>query len=912
MPKKYFFYCIGLLLLVVLGIYGFTKWTEAREKVNLWTLVPDDAVFVVESANHDRLVEGLKEARLWEQVASLQPVETFATNLQLLDSVSGRNEGTSRFLRRKKLLSSAHVVGRNKFDFVFYLPINTVGEHRFVRSLVENMGKTQLFTSSTYTYQGQLVTTIKNEQTGDSFFFFSFHNNIILSVNPNLIKEIIRKISRGQLESPAAEYEQLNYLEQPEAVAQVFVNYRHLPQLLNVFLKEELMPDVRYFSSLGRSAMLGFRQQQGLFLLDGISRPEPFSDSFYNRIKDQAPQPFGLSRFLPVRTALLLHLGLEQVKSARHRYLPIQKQSWPAAQTAWADSLVGSFQQELGIAYMESNRDPRNSEKILFARTSQPARTQQLLNSLIGQVRAKEGLKAASGRSGTYSWQQVPVREFPMLLFGSAARGFESCYVSQVDSFTVFAPDLSSLRLVLSDIRDGQVWARHPARQALLAQTRPESNFSVYLNTASAWKMLVRQMRPGQRTSLLRQENLLKKFTQVALQIGLGDKVYHTRLVLTYPVTGSEDRQPAEAMEVQQQFTLPDELIAAPWLVRPPGGRTSQLFVQDEQFRLYRLQANGQVAWTHPMEQPVTSPIYPVSFGADNQAGYLFAGVNSIFCLDAGGRAAPNFPFHLPDTVEITQMAVLSLRHSHEPRLLIGDQAGHLSMMDMAGNLQEGWAPKSLDAPLAAVPQLFQVNGRDVLLIMLQNGYIYAFNSLGELYPGFPLNLDAPLAQPAFGRPGASLRQTQLTVISQIGQRVTFNLAGQILREEKLPATPGRNARFEMISDPTGRSYIISRQERGKMSLFSQNLQLLLEKNFITSSRKITQYFDFGALNRIYVLTETGPGKTYLYNYQAQPIGEEPLDNRLPVSLQYLPGSRRYALYNVTGNKVNRIVFRDR
>ena len=113
MPKKLVFYCIGLLLLVVIGIYGFTKWSEAREKVNLWTLVPADAVFVVESTNHARLLEGLEKINLWDNIAALRSVEAFSENMLLLDSVSGRKEGVSRFLRRKTLLTSVHVVNRH-------------------------------------------------------------------------------------------------------------------------------------------------------------------------------------------------------------------------------------------------------------------------------------------------------------------------------------------------------------------------------------------------------------------------------------------------------------------------------------------------------------------------------------------------------------------------------------------------------------------------------------------------------------------------------------------------------------------------------------------------------------------------------------------------------------------------------
>jgi hypothetical protein len=423
--------------------------------------------------------------------------------------------------------------------------------------------------------------------------------------------------------------------------------------------------------------------------------------------------------------------------------------------------------------------------------------------------------------------------------------------------------------------------------------------------------MLVRQLRPGQRPALLRHETLVKKLSHMALQYGRQEGQYFTSLLLAYPQAGAVSQQPAEAFEVQQQVVLPDELISPPLLVQPPGSSNGSLLVQDEEYRLHRLLANGEVAWTDSIEQAITSPVYPVTFGSDKQSKFLFAAGSSIHCLDQSGRPAPNFPFLLPDTVEITQLSVLDLAHSQEPRLLIGDQDGNLFMFDMAGNLQEGWGPKSLEVPLAASPQLYHVNGRDVLLVMLQNGYIYAYNSRGELYGGFPLQVEAPLQYPAFGAAGSSLRQTQLTVLSPEGLRVSFNLSGQVLAQEQLPASRP-DARFELVSEPAGKSYIISRQQRGQVSLYDQNLKLLLEKNFITSSRKITQYFDFGPLNRVYVLTETGPAKTYLYNYQAKLIGQKPIDNKLPVTIQFNPRTQRYSVYNSIGKTVKRMVFRDK
>jgi len=196
-------------------------------------------------------------------------------------------------------------------------------------------------------------------------------------------------------------------------------------------------------------------------------------------------------------------------------------------------------------------------------------------------------------------------------------------------------------------------------------------------------------------------------------------------------------------------------------------------------------------------------------------------------------------------------------------------------------------------------------------LAVEQNGYIFAYNPQGEVYPGFPVDVETPLSPGIFIKAGASFDQSQFTFLTQQGQRITMNFAGKIVQRKSVPSIK-RNSTFELLPDPTGKSYIISKQEAGKVSLYDQNLKLLLERNFITSSRKILQYFDFGPLNRIYALTETGPRKTYLYNYQAKLIGRQALNNRLPITLQFNANTNIYTLFLADNKELQRITFRDK
>src|SRR3712207_9457288 len=49
------------------------------------------------------------------------------------------------FLRQKRIVTSVHVSSKTDFDFVVYLPVGSVAEHRYIRNFIDNVSKSNLF-----------------------------------------------------------------------------------------------------------------------------------------------------------------------------------------------------------------------------------------------------------------------------------------------------------------------------------------------------------------------------------------------------------------------------------------------------------------------------------------------------------------------------------------------------------------------------------------------------------------------------------------------------------------------------------------------------------------------------------------------------------------------------------------------
>ncbi|WP_114781448.1 hypothetical protein [Botryobacter ruber] len=902
MTKRIIFYFIGFVVLVSLAYYSFSLWRDSREKIDLWTLVPEDAVFVLETNNHAQLVEHLKETQLWDNFSVLPFALRLQENLAWLDSISPGNQRLERFLDKKDILTSVHVVGKSEVQFVFYLPVNSVGEHRFLRTLTENIVRSGTFQEDLREYQGQTLTDVKNTVIGTGFTFFSYHNHIILSSSPTLIEGIVRRINSGNLTSVAADFKSSNYLRQPDVYANVFINYRTLPQLLGLFLREELMPEVRHLASFSQNGMLGLKLEENRLFLNGFSKPEELKDSFHMRLRPQKPRPLEVREYLPNRTAVLLHFGAEQVARLRE-----QPRAAGSIYAGTLDSLANTFTQEVALAYLESYNINASPDKIILAHTGNMAATTALLKKLSEQVNKAKKQTSFTEKYGSYTIEQVKIPDLPAQLFGKIFVGFEQCYVAQVDEYLLIAAEQSTLRGVLDDMAAENVWGKSALQKVLLEETLQEGNFSLFINTVNAWYILNRYMTEESREKLLQQASLIKRFNHITLQFSKAEKQYYTSLLIrkepTIDVLGEEEFTEDAVISFNSRLTT------MPFPVQNAIDRSREVVVQDSAHVLHNILANGNRGWVDSVGSPVQGPVQQLEFGPDNKLRYIFATTNRIHAIDNQGKRLENFPFNLSDSLHIQRLSVFDYEKDGNYRLLVDDNLGNLYMYSIRGEAIEGWQPRRMDYRLAAPPQHLRIGNRDVILVVLENGYIYALNRRGEAYPGFPFSLRVPVASGAFARTGADLRKTEITTVTRYGDVVVFNLQGRVLRREQL-LRPSKSAFFELVPDQNGKSFVIVRQDQGRVTLFDQDLNELFEKRYVTSAAKLVQYFHFGGDKKIYAITETGPQKTYLYNANANLIHNTILESSQPVTIYYNDASNSYTLYKVDRRELKQLSFK--
>jgi hypothetical protein len=121
------------------------------------------------------------------------------------------------------------------------------------------------------------------------------------------------------------------------------------------------------------------------------------------------------------------------------------------------------------------------------------------------------------------------------------------------------------------------------------------------------------------------------------------------------------------------------------------------------------------------------------------------------------------------------------------------------------------------------------------------------------------------------------MANTYFIVMAKEGFKIKFNLEGKILSRETLIKT-SIDAQFSLICDFTRRSYCIARQENKQLTLFDESGKEILKNDFVGLHAVQIEYYDFGAGNIYYTVTDLQEDLSFIYDGKGNLLTAPPLE----------------------------------
>ena len=899
--KRNYIILVLLTLALFAGGYYFYQQNKAGEQANVWSFVPANAVLVYESDRLSEVWESLENESAGEVLQDLPHWQKLIKYQQLLDSASGVK--LKSFLQDRLILSSLHITGNNSFDYIFYLPVQSVKDRNVLKQLKEYFLKDADYQFLVRTYHGQEIEEFKHSGTKGNFSFFVKEGCLIGSFTPFLIEDVIRQLEEENRDKGfRQQHSKLFQLSQTDNdQGNLYINGHKLGASLNLFLKENGVQKAFPFSS-----KLDLSLNKDGVLLNGYTRPEAGEESapYLQSLLHEPPQSLGVANMVPLRTAILKFYGFGDGGEWHQKLHELEAlPQWLAFLNSFpeAKAFPDLLGKRVALAHVP---DPQGqSNQLLYLHTKNGVQASQKLQLLAEEMTLATGDSLFQEEFSGYRITQLNFPEFPEALFGPAFAGFEECFYLQMGDYLVMANTIQELKSMIQDIESDNTWQKSVPLYQFMQKTNQEVNFGLYINSEKVWKEFLSMAEPGWGNYLEQYGPYLRQFNMLALQLSSLDDMFYTNFLL--------QANPQEVQDLKQlRFTnLHQTSLKAPALSRPmlfvnKLQKNQELLVQDKLNILYLLDGQGNIQKSDSLSAPLVGKVFQLDSRKNGRLEYLAATRDALFLYDHSFSLRKGFPVSVPDGAQLEWANVIDYNGSKMYRILGAATSGHIYMFDVEGNTLEGWQPLRLSGALSAAPGHIRVRGKDIIYAFQQKGSLNMINRKGNSYPGFPVNLKDSIIGGVFIKQGSDFNSTEFTTVTKGGELYRLNLNGKLVHRTQL-FKPEINSFFMLVQEHQQSGYLIARQSHNRLSLLNASGNLLFEKDYLGAAHVHIQYFNFGADKELITVTDPVEEFTYLYDIKGNLLNFEPLNSCCPLEVQLEDKNGGYRIYKNFENQVS-------
>ncbi|MFW5761497.1 MAG: hypothetical protein ACOCXH_11000 [Cyclobacteriaceae bacterium] len=903
-----------LSIIIVLGAGGYLvfEYQKKVRNIDVWTLVPENAVVVYESHSTVATFNDIINSKVWKNLQEILFFQKLKTNFELLDSLSGKSGNIDKLLINQPFLASMHITSRNEWDYLFYFKLRDDNAYEVFNTVVDQLRNNEEISYSQRRFLNIQIQELKNNNS--TFSYILYEDHFIGSFTPFLIEDAIRNIDnkgdKGFIKQNP-EFKNATKIQHDEG--NLYVNMNRMQNLFNAFTNNKVNVSEQV-SNFCKSAFFDLTVNETEVMLNGVCFDPEEQQYFSDVLQRQIPASIDMDYLLPKSTAIFYHYNYSDAifwQNNLVKYWQMHNQSQLQKRDDFFtkyDINIESFNWlagEVAYAIMETIK-VKNPDKIIYLKAKDINKAFNHLTRLAEKVNVTVNDTLYTEEYGSHIFKQLRVEEFPSILLGELHNGFETTFFTAIDDYLVLGNNIAVLKSLVDDIEAEEVWSKSIRHNTFTEKLMDQSNLSLIIDTEKAWNLYFDKLDESWKFFFKTNNRPLKNFNMMAMQMANLDQRLFANIILQYQTTDITEDKPQQFIVEQEVFT-DSPIITKPYVVRNHIDRSLEVFLQDSAKSIYLISGKGEILWKRTLQEKITSDVFQVDYYKNGKLQYLFATDKAIHIFDRNGDFVANFPTRL-DSITIDNLSLIDYDNSKRYRFLVADPQGNLYMFNQEPELLEGWAPLETGAPLAYSPGHLRVVGKDFIYALLKSGIFRLYNRRGESYPGFPVKLKTEISSPIYIETGPSFEKTVFTAIDKNGLITKFNLNGNTINTQQL-YKPNKDTGFNLVGDALGNTYIIVRQDFNRLSMLDKNGELIFEKDYITSKELSTQYYYFGIDNEIFAVTDHQQEFTYVYDQDGELINFQPIESNSEIGLIYSEMNKSYKVYNCFQNRFSVLSF---
>lgn len=561
--KRLVMFLLFLLLLAGGGYFAWKWYFEKQVSVEGMKLIPEDAVFIVET---NEPVEGWKtfsKSPMWQHIKNFKPLGEIGSMADGITATVEDNGVIFSVFGHRNVLISAHVTQSDDYDFLYVCDMEKGGKFSTVKDGIINLLKRVGYRYS----QSQIGETGAHhfyDPTDKSTLNLAFvANQLVCSYNAILFRKSIEKSTDTEF-TPDPLFTEVASGTASDGLCRIYLNHKYLPEYLNVYMSD--VSGIRgLFASMHYTGVSAEMTDEQLSF-KGFTNINDSMSSYLRALHRSGNSRTRAQEVLSDQTAFMLSMGFRSFGKFYENLKEVMKED----EKSWKEFNKNKKTVEILLRFsLEDDLMSWIDDEVTLAQYHQDRVVGGKVHSVVAikalsEEKAKDKLGKITSRlklfgkfkTQTYKEHEVhymEVRGLFNLLFGKLFGKIEKPYYTMLDDYVVFCDDPKTLLNTIDDFEAKKTLSQSEEYSKFNSTFKRENSLLVYLNMKKYFLNLKGILDGESYTESYNNREYIICFPQMGFQFSADETLFDTRLAVQFKKPDEYDMEITEGKALNME-----------------------------------------------------------------------------------------------------------------------------------------------------------------------------------------------------------------------------------------------------------------------------------------------------------------------------------------------------------------------
>jgi hypothetical protein len=517
---------------------------------NPYTLVPNDAVFIIETKNLNDGWNAISQSKIWNHLKQNQYFADINESAASLDSLMKYNKTMDMLLSDRQMVVSAHMISATDYNFLFVVDVQKAGQATF---LMETLNLISDYSVSKRDYEGIEIIDMLDVKTKETLSFAFIDNLMVGSYTSSLVERSIdqrdsefwMKNKRFQLAKDETESSLFNF----------YINYKIIPEYLKCYMSESSELVDALSQTMAYTTLKCNLENERLSMI-GYSNLYDSVPSYLNALLQVKPGKMSAFEIIPDNAALYMPMCFNDFND----FFEKLKEYYKSSDTTGYEDYNGNIAKvekylkvnlkedffswigsEIAFVKLQPEANAREEDVVVVIKANNIDNAHAGLDHLLRQIKRRTPVKFEETEYNGYPINYLSVKGFFKMFLGKMFGKLEKPYFTYIGDYVVFSNSDSQLMDFIDSYSSGKTLEKNEAFMNFKNDFEDEANVSAFIQMPKIYQYMYFYGKESTRDSIKQNKDLILSFVRIGFQLVSDGDMFKTSLITEHDPDALKD-----------------------------------------------------------------------------------------------------------------------------------------------------------------------------------------------------------------------------------------------------------------------------------------------------------------------------------------------------------------------------------